>query len=93
MEQWSNAINSFQGNIRTTGGSSPSLYKSDAILTHFGKDGTPLREYKMVGIWPMTISQIELNWETDSAVEEFQVTFAIDYFEVSGGITGNAGGI
>lgn len=93
MEQWSNAINSFQGNLRTAGGSSPSLYKSVARLNHYGKDGTMLREYNMVGIFPTVISPIELNWDTDGAVEEFQVTFAYDYFEVTGGITGNAGGI
>src|SRR6056300_1964549 len=41
MEQWSNAINSFQGNISDVA-SSPSLYKANAQVTQYGKDGSIL---------------------------------------------------
>ena len=92
MEEWHNAINSGKTNLTNLGSSSPTLYKSDAQVTHFSKTGVPLRVYNMVGIFPVTISPVELAWETVDALETFEVTFAYDYFEVSGGITGNAGG-
>ena len=91
MEQWSNTINSFQGNLRNFGASSPTLYKSNAQVTQFSKTGVPIRVYNFVGIFPTEVAAIEMDWAAD-AVSEFTVTFTYDYWEVSGGITGTAGG-
>jgi hypothetical protein len=93
MEQWSNAINSFQGNVNNAGGSAPSLYKANAQVTQYAKTGEILRVYNFVGIFPTSVAAIDLGWENGDAIEEFQVTFAYDYWEVVGGTTGNAGGI
>jgi len=93
MEQWSNAINSFQGNINNAGGSAPSLYKANAQVTQYSKTGEILRVYDFVGIFPTSVAAIDLGWENGDAIEEFGVTFAYDYWQVSGGQTGNAGGI
>ncbi len=92
METWSNAINSFQGNINNAGGTAPSLYKANAQVTQYGKTGDILRVYDFIGIFPTSVAAIDLGWENGDAIEEFQVTFAYDYWQVSGGITGNAGG-
>lgn len=93
MEQWSNQIQSHQGNLRTFGGAAPSLYKSQAQVTQFSKTGVPIRTYNFNGIFPTEISTIDVNWETTDSIEEFTVTFQYDWWEVSGGITGNAGGV
>lgn len=93
MEEWSNKINSFQGNIRAFGSASPLLYKSQAQVIQYSKTGVPIRTYQLNGIFPTTIAAIDLAWATQNEVERFQVTFAVDYWEVSGGITGNAGGV
>lgn len=92
MEEWSQRINSNQGNIRAFGSASPLLYKSTAEVTQFSKTGVPIRTYKFNGIFPQSISNISLNWESTNQIEEFSVTFEYDWWEVSGGITGNAGG-
>ena len=91
MEQWSNSINSFQGNLRTTGGSAPALYKANAQVIQYSQTGDILREYTFVGIFPTEVSTIDLAWETEG-IQEYTVTFQYDYWEVSGGSTGNAGG-
>jgi len=93
MEQWSNQIQTHQGNLRSFGGASPSLYKAQAQVTQFSKTGVPIRTYNFNGIYPETISNIDVSWESTDAIEEFTVTFQYDYWEVSGGITGNAGGV
>jgi hypothetical protein len=93
MEQWSNAINSFQGNLNNAGGTAPSLYKANALVTQYSKTGDILRVYDFVGIFPTEVSTIELGWENGDAIEEFTITFAYDYWQVAGGQTGNAGGI
>ena len=76
MEQWSNSINSHLGNLRSFATASPTLYKANASVTHFGKT---------------EVSPIDLDWNTTDTLEEFTVTFQYDYWEVAG-ITGNAGG-
>ena len=93
MEQWSNQIQSLQGNLRTFGGASPLLYKAQAQVTQFSKTGVPIRTYNFNGIYPSDISAIDLAWDSTDAIEEFTVTFQYDYWEVTGGITGNAGGV
>jgi hypothetical protein len=92
MEQWSNTINSLQGNVRGFGAASPLLYKAQAQVIQYSKTGLPIRTYQFNGIYPTDISAIDLDWNTTDQIETFQVTFAYDWWEVSGGITGNAGG-
>ena len=90
MEQWSNSINSHAGNIREFGSASPLLYKSNAQITQFSKTGVPIREYTFNGMFPTEVSAIDMAWETTDAIEEFTVTFQYDFWEVSGGVTGNS---
>lgn len=84
MEAWNNAINSSVSNTRAL----PQNYKSVAQITQLGKDETPLAVYTFDGIFPTNISAIDLSWETVDTIEEFQVTFAYDYWEKTGGVTG-----
>lgn len=88
LETWSNAINSMQGNIRGFGTSQSSAYKSDAIVTQLSKTGLPLRQYKFIGVFPRTVSQIPLGWNQTDLIENFEVAFEYDWWEVSGGSTG-----
>lgn len=92
MEQWSNQINSLRGNLRTFGASSPSLYKTNAQVTQFSKTGVPIRIYTFNGIYPSNIAPIDLDWNATDQIEEFTITFQYDWWEVSGGVTGNSGG-
>ena len=83
MEAWSNAINTHDSNQRAL----PRDYKSNAIITQFGKDGTALRSYVFEGLFPLTISEIAMDWSSVDTIEEFQVTFQYDLWRVEG-ITG-----
>lgn len=87
MEEWSNRINRLERNVREIG-----RYKSNATVIQYGKDGSPIREYKFDGIFPSVISPIELDWGNTDQIESFQVTFSYDYWTVSGGSTDRAGG-
>jgi len=92
LETWNNSINLYQQNVTALGTSAPSVYKSQATVTQFGKDGTILRTYQFNGIFPDIISPIDLAWAAIDEIEEFQVSFQYDTFEVLNSITGNAGG-
>jgi hypothetical protein len=93
LENWSNAMNSLQGNLRTTGTASPLNYKAQAQVTQYSKTGIPLRTYQFNGIFPTDIAAIDLDWNSTDQIEEFQVTFQYDWWEVLTGVTGNAGGV
>jgi len=91
IEQWSSNINHNLTNLRAFGSAAPLLYKSTAEVTQFSKTGVPIRTYRFNGIFPSSVASIDLNWGDTDAIEEFQVTFQYDYWDVSGGITGQGG--
>lgn len=88
MEQWSNAINTFEGNVRAFATGASVLYKADAQVTQFAKTGLPVRTYNLVGIFPTAISPIELSWDNGDQIEEYTITFSLDYWQVVAGTTG-----
>jgi hypothetical protein len=92
MENWNNYINLYQTNTTALGSGAPGLYKSQATVTQFGKAGEILRTYQFNGIFPQVIAPIDLAWADTDVIEEFQVQFQYDTFEVLNGTTGNAGG-
>jgi hypothetical protein len=40
----------------------------------------------------VNITEMEVDWNATDVIQEFQVTFQYDWWEVTGGSTGNAGG-
>lgn len=86
LEQWSNSINSHSGDSR----SYPGTYKSQAMVSQLGKDMAVIRTYKMTGVFPTMISAMDLSWETQNTIAEYQVTFQFDDWVVDGGTTGRS---
>jgi hypothetical protein len=81
LESWMNSINSHTGNVRAGGATSPSSYTVDAIVTQYGKTGNVLKEYKFVGLFPLDIAPIDLDWGSNDVIEEYSATFAFQYWE------------
>jgi hypothetical protein len=91
MEEWMHSINSHEGNTSEFNSASPLQYKTQAQITQYSKTGQVLRVYNFHGLWPSEVSEVEMNWENTDAIQEFQVTFQYDWWDIAGGITGNAG--
>jgi hypothetical protein len=78
FEDWSNKINQFAGNKKLIPNN---VYKSsDARVSQYSKDGTEIRAYTFVGIFPVQISNMNLDWDATNAIQTFDVTFAYDYW-------------
>jgi len=78
FEDWSNKINQLAGNRKLLSNNS---YKfSDALVTQFSKDGSPIRAYNFVGIFPVQVSNMALDWDNTNTIQTFDVTFAYDYW-------------
>ncbi len=81
LERWSHGVNTVRKNTTIAPyGSNPATYKTDAFVYKYGKDGSLLREYQLVGCWPSLITPIELNWADRDRIAEFQVTLQYDYW-------------
>ena len=81
IESWSNAINANAGNIRLASAKSPTSYTADALVTQYGKTGDTLKTYNFVGMYPVDVSPIDLDWGSNDTIEEYSVTFAYQYWE------------
>jgi len=79
FEAWSNALNRLVSNVRDPA-ISAEQYKVDFDIVQYGKDGSTLRSYQLIGAFPTQIGGIALSWESASAIEEFTVNFAYDYW-------------
>lgn len=99
FEDWSNQINQLVGNVKLL---PQNTYKqTDALVTQFSKDGIPIRQYKFVGIFPTSVANMALDWDSTNTIQTFDVTFAYDYWvpiqyggDVTSSInTGEPGGI
>ena len=81
MERWMNNINSHAGNTRNNTSALPSNYSVDAEVIQYGKTGKELKRYKFVGLFPLDLAPIDLDWGSNDTIEEFSVTFAYQYWE------------
>ena len=81
IESWMNAINSHTGNTRNTNATGPSGYTVDATVSQYGKTGDVLKTYKFVGLFPVDLAAIDLDWGSNDTIEEYGVTFAYQWWE------------
>jgi hypothetical protein len=81
IESWMNSINSHASNVRNTAAGSPSSYTVDATVTQYGKTGNALKTYKFVGMYPLDLAPIDLDWSSNDTIEEYGVTFAYQWWE------------
>ena len=83
LERWSDYISGHVklGRTSQTGSNKGPLdYQSSAILTQFSKNGNPLKKYTFNGLYPLTLTDIPVSWDTTNAIEEFTATFEYQYY-------------
>ena len=99
FEKWANGMSKLDDG---TGIVNPSSYMADAEVRQLGRAKLPgsttnnsgdgnensiLRTYKFYDIFPTEVSAIDLSYDTTDTIEEFTVTFAVQYFAI--GYKGN----
>ena len=55
-------------------------YFASAVVRQLDRDGNQLRAYRFEGIWPTAVDAIELSFDSTDTVEEFGVTFKVQYW-------------
>lgn len=89
FEKWLNLINTHQGNtaeLFNPSSNSGDGYSCDIFVTQLEKDssegGKALRGYKLWYAFPVSVSQIDLAYDSNDQIEEFSVEFQYSYWTV-----------
>ena len=86
FEAWTEKINALATGV---GQVDPNSYMGNGTVKQLSRSATVagddtaqkvLHEYKVEEIWPSEIGSIDLSYESSDAIEEFTVTFQIQYF-------------
>lgn len=81
FEQWINALNDPQGNIRNPAAAViDGGYGTNALATQYGKTGNIIKQYQIIGMFPVDVSPIDLDWASNDTIEEYSVTLAYQYW-------------
>ena len=80
FERWQNGINNMTDGEGLT---NPVDYQVDVFVDQLDRNGNTLKSYTLRGAFPIDIAAIPLNYETNNAVEDFDVTFQYQYFETN----------
>ena len=80
MERWMNGINAMSDN---SGLENPADYMVDAFVDQLDRAGQVIKSYTFRGMFPQTIAPIELTYDGNDAVEEFEVTYRYQFFETN----------
>lgn len=91
FEKWSDKMSNL---FDATGVTNPTSYMTNAFVKQLGrgkeafstkndgKETSVLRTYKFYDIWPSEVSAIELSYDNADTIEEFTVTFQVQYFTI-----------
>jgi hypothetical protein len=78
FEEWATRIQNLQQNIQDA--KEIGDYQSNAIVRQFSRQGDQKRAYSFQGIWPSSISAIDLAWDNNDTPEEYTVEFQVQFW-------------
>ena len=77
IEKWMDKMN---GHVSNKGFSNNTDWVTDLELIQYSKDGESLMYYEFIDCWPQTLAEIPLSYDTASDIEQFDVTWAYNYY-------------
>ena len=100
FERWSNVMSRLDD---ATGVTNPTSYMTDGYVQQLGRGATAatgtasegessiLRSYKFFDVFPVTVGEIALSYDTTDQLEEFDVTFRYQYFTIGNSAQSSGG--
>ena len=77
FERWMNGVN---GHEENTGRTNPTDYKADMIIEQLDKTGVAVKRYDFKGAFPSSVGAIDVSYDTENEIEEFEVEIQYDYW-------------
>ena len=91
LESWMDKINGHVQNLSSLEDETTNFmgkYSGVGTLFQYAKDGeTTLSEVEFVDMWPQSVTEIALSYDTASDLEQFDVTWSYNYYKVKIGST------
>ena len=88
LEQWQSGIQNYN---TTNGRVNPTEYQVDLNVHQLDRNGAIIKSYKFVDAFPTNISAVGLDYETQNAIEQFDVEFQYNFFTSNTGATSGFG--
>ena len=100
FERWSNVMSRLDD---ATGVTNPTSYMTDGYVQQLGRgdyagatgneggESSVLRTYKFFDVFPVTVGEIALSYDTTDQLEEFDVTFRYQYFTIGNSAQSSGG--
>lgn len=79
FEKWINGMLNHEGN--TTRFQEDAEFFGNAEVEQLDRNEKPIHTYQMKGIFPTVVGEIALAYDNNDTVEEFPVTFAVNWWE------------
>lgn len=83
FETWQAAINSHTLNV---GVSNPLAYMANLKVEQLNRTGNVIYTYDFIGCFPTSVGEIALGYDQNDTIEEFDVTFALQYWTSDGAL-------
>jgi hypothetical protein len=77
FEEWAERI---QNHNFVLGSNTLVDYFGSAIVRQLDRDGNQLRAYRFEGVWPTSVGEIGLDFDTNDTVEDYEVTLCVQYW-------------
>lgn len=87
LERWSDGV---MNNAQTNGRTNPRDYQVDLLVHQLDRNGATIKTYKFHDAYPTTVGAIAVDYDTNNAIEIFDVEFTYNYW-TSDTSTGTAG--
>ena len=91
LESWMDKINGHVANVSSLEDETTNFmgkYSGTGTLFQYAKDGTTtLSEVEFVDMWPQSVTEIALSYDTASDLEQFDVTWSYNHYNVTVGST------
>lgn len=78
FEDWLNKINGWTSNTAVAGYQKPTTLFGSGIIHHLDREDKIIKTYNVQGIWPKLVGEIALGYDTNDAVAEQAITFAVN---------------
>ena len=84
LEAWMDDMGDIGGTTKANTLSATAYY-GNATVRQLDRNNTPIRTYKLEGLWPTTLDAIDLSYDANDAIEEFGATFRFNWLTAGGG--------
>jgi hypothetical protein len=81
FEYWNELFNSYAGN--STPFPNPRGAFGSAVVTQLNRAYQPVKSYQFFDLWPDNVASVQLGYDQNDTVSDFQVVFKYSYFVTS----------